>query len=45
MPTDDIKLWKFDHAVALIWTGIMGILSLLSIYLIIGNLAMIIFFQ
>lgn len=45
MPTDDIKLWKFDHAVALIWTGIMGILSLLSTYLIIGNLAMIIFFQ
>ena len=45
MPTDDIKLWKFDHAVALIWTGIMVILSLLSIYLIIGNLAMIIFFQ
>ena len=45
MPTDDIKLWKFNHAVALIWTGIMGILSLLSIYLIIGNLAMIIFFQ
>ena len=44
-PSDDIKLWKSDHAVALIWTGIMGILSLLSIYLIIGNLAMIIFFQ
>jgi len=44
-PSDDTKLWKFDHAIALIWTGIMGVLSLLSIYLIIGNLAMIIFFQ
>ena len=44
-PSDDIKLWKSDHAVALIWTGIMGILSLLFIYLIIGNLAMIIFFS
>ena len=44
-PSDDTKLWKLDHAIALIWTGIMGVLSLLSIYLIIGNLAMIIFFQ
>ena len=44
-PSDDTKLWKLDHTIALIWTGIMGILSLLSIYLIIGNLAMIIFFQ
>ena len=44
-PSDDTKLWKLDHVIALIWTGIMGILSLLAIYLIIGNLAMIIFFR
>ena len=44
-PSDDNKLWKLDHALALTWTGIMGLLSLLSLYLIIGNLAMIIFFQ
>ena len=44
-PSNDTKLWKLDHAIALIWNGIMGILSLLCIYLIIGNLAMIKFFK
>jgi hypothetical protein len=35
-------LWKLDHAIALLWTGIMGVLSLVVIYLLIGNLAMMI---
>ena len=42
---DDTKLWKLDHAIAIIWTGIMKVLSLSSIYLIIGNLAIFIFFH
>jgi hypothetical protein len=37
----DNELWKLDHAIAILWTGIMGVLSLVMIYLIIGNLAMI----
>ena len=36
----DNKLSKLDHAIALLWTGIMGVLSLIVIYLIVGNLAM-----
>jgi len=39
--SDDNKLWKLDHAIAILWTGIMGVLSLVVIYLVIGNLAMI----
>ena len=35
-------LWKLDHSIALLWTGIMGVLSLVVIYLVIGNLAMMI---
>jgi hypothetical protein len=38
----DNDLWKLDHTIALLWTGIMGVLSLVVIYLVIGNLAMII---
>ena len=34
-------LWKLDHVIALIWTGIMGILSLAIIGLIILNVVMI----
>ena len=37
----DNELWKLDHAIAILWTGIMGVLSLVVIYLVIGNLAMI----
>ena len=33
-------LWKLDHVIALIWTGIMGILSLAIIGLIILNVVM-----
>ena len=38
----DNDLWKLDHAIALLWTGIMGVLSLVVIYLVVGNLAMMI---
>ena len=34
------KLSKLDHAIAVLWTGIMGVLSLIIIYLVVGNLAM-----
>lgn len=38
----DNDLSRLDHAIALLWTGIMGVLSLVVIYLVIGNLAMMI---
>ena len=38
----DNDLWKLDHAIALLWTGIMAVLSSVVIYLVMGNLAMMI---
>ena len=36
--TKRFDLWKFDHAVALIWTGVMGLISLAITFVIFVNL-------
>ena len=36
--TKRYDLWKFDHAVAIMWTGVMGFISLAIIFLVLVNL-------